>query len=683
MNWAPFPLLRVAIALSAGIFIQEYARFDPFFINTSLAFIIIVWLFAERLWKNWITKSAITGLLLLCAIFMLGALLVNHKYTELDNRKMTVDNPAYITGTLIEKLKSATTQKYIFKVAGIRTDKGMTTHPANVIVSFKNSDSIAVSYKPGDRLYLKAKFKKSAPNTNPEAFDYSKFLKYKSIEFLGFSKPGDHHLMDHDGFNIFRRLASKSTLFSADVIHKYIQNKEASSIAEALLIGQQLNISDEIYKSYADTGAIHVLSVSGMHVAIFIAFFLFLFNSIDSNSVIWRWSKVIALLTIVWFYVILTGMAPSVMRAGTMVSLYVIGSTFFKGHNTYNVLALTAIVMLFYDPFYLFQISFQLSFISLLSILFFQPIIAEWWQPKNKFLKACWSLINVSLAAQVLIFPISIYIFHQFSLSFALSSLLAVPLVSVVIYGGSLMVVMDLVWSKLAALIGVFVEYCIIALNYIILKISQIPFSVLTKVYLSELELALLLLAVFALMYWTVTKEKMAVWLSLGCLLAVICSGAFDKIQRTNQSFIVIYDIYGNDVMDIGNGKAVIRIVSGNKADDRIQTVTNNFLTKSRIKQVINYDEPIYPLKSGTLFNYHSDEDIARLKHPLSATYLYISADTKANPESILEMVQADTIILSPNLKPWIAKKWLTLRVNCGYFVHDIKKEGAFLKVYH
>lgn len=683
MNWAPFPLLRVAITLSAGIFLQEYAKIESVCCVIGFFLFLLLWLLAEKLWKNLIVKSAVTGFLMLCTTFFLGTVLLNVKYVELEKKNIALDNPVYIAGTLLEKLKSSTTQKYIFKSAEIRTENGMVTHPANVIVSFKNTDEVAATYKPGNRIYLKAKFNKTVPNTNPEAFDYAKYLKYKSIEYIGFVNPGDHHFIDNAGFNFFRRMASKSTLYTQEAIHKYIQNKEAVSIAEALLVGVQLNISDEIYKSYADTGAIHVLSVSGMHVAIFIAFFIFLLNSVHYNSLTWKCIKVFILLIIVWFYVILTGMAPSVMRAGMMVSMYVVGSTFFKGHSTYNILAFTAIAMLFYDPFYLFQISFQLSFISLLSILFFQPKIEQWWKPQNKFLKTCWSLINVSLAAQILIFPISVYIFHQFSLSFALSSLLAVPLVSIVIYGGSVMVLMGLLWTDLASLIGLFVEYCIVALNFVILKISQIPFSVLTKIYISEFELVLLLIFVCGLMYWAVLKVKRAFWLSLGSLLAVLFSGAIDKIQKNHQSFIVIYDMYGNDVIDVGNGKKVIRMVNGDKADNRIQNVTNNFLVKSRIKQVIYYDEPLFKLNSGWLFNYRSVDDISRLKQPLTAKYLFVSANERYQPEHVLEFLQADTIILSPNLKPWIAKKWVALRDYCDYFIHDIKTEGAFLKFNH
>ncbi len=681
MSWIPFPLLRVAITLSAGIFVQEYCSISPSLTIIGIALFVVFWLLAERFWSHSVSKSTVTGFALLSTVFFIGIALVDARYARLNNERFATEQPVVLTGTLTERLKSENKHRFVFKTDFLKVDTGFINHNANIIITFGADDSLASQYHTGQHLYLRVKLKQTVATTNPEAFDYTDYLKYKSIAYLGFVPNGDHFLLAKQGFNFFRDLANSSTLFSSEVIHKYITDSEAVSIAEALLIGQQLNISDEIYKSYADTGAIHVLSVSGMHVAIFIAVFLYLFNQVKRQDLGWKLFKVSSILLIVWFYVILTGMTPSVVRAGAMVSLYVLGNTFFKGYNTYNMLALAAILMLFYDPFYLFQISFQLSFISLLSILFFQPKIDKWWTPKNKFLKFCWSLVNVSLAAQVLIFPISVFIFHQFSLSFALSSLLAVPLVSVIIYGGTLMILAALVWDHLALVIGIFIEKAIIFLNYIILKISELPYSVMTDVYLSKLGFVLLALAVLSLMYWTVTREKSAFYIMLSCVFLTVSEGSMDKIMKKSQSFMVIYDMYGNDVIDFGNGHDVARYVSGDLADERIIKLTRNFLVSRRISHVAHYKEPLYVHDSMLVFVYKSEEDLLRLQHDIAPKYLYIAGDTH-DADQVLERLQPDTVILSPNLKPWIAKKWVDLHPNYGYVVHDIKSKGSFLKVF-
>ena len=683
MNWAPFPLLRVAVALSAGVFAREQIGFNLIFSTSVLVIALIAWILTEIYWRNLVTKSTITGLLMLCFVFFSGVLLVDFRYDKLAKQQFDTDAPVYLTGTLTEKLKSVNRPKYVLSTEYIRSEQKLIPHKAKVIVSFKTEDSTANRYDLGYRIFLKVKLKHVVKNTNPAAFDYSNYLKHKGIQYLGFVREGDHHIYEEKGFSLFRHWATESTLFTEKVIHKYITSEEASSIAEALLIGQKLNITDEIYKSYTDTGAIHVLSVSGMHVAIFISIFIMAFNRIRWQTLYWKIFKVASLLAIVWFYVILTGMAPSVVRAGTMVSLYLIGGAFFKGYNTYNILALAAIVMLVYEPFYLFQVSFQLSFISLLSILFFQPKISSWWRPKFKVFKFGWDLVSVSLAAQILIFPVSVYIFHQFSLSFALSSLLAVPLVTIIIFGGTLMVLSELLFQNIAQFVGNFLEQCILTLNYIIKQISLIPFSVMTDIYISEMGIAFMILSILSLMYFIVTKEKISFYVAITCLLLVVIIGAYDKIKKMQQSVLVAYDLYGNDVIDFCHGNTVFRYISGDTSDSRISLVTHNYMVKSRIQRIEISGEPFHRHNNDWIFICRTKADILRLKHTISPRFLYVASNEFTKPESVLEMVNPDTVILSPNLKPWIINKWVDLQLHFDYVVYDIKKEGAFLKVYH
>lgn len=682
MNWAPFPLMRIAVVLAIGIAVQETYELSTAWVLCCLFIVSLLWLLAEKYWYNVITKSTVTGFLMLCVTFFLGDLLVHHTNAQFESKSLDTSQPLYVSGTLIESLKSRDKPRFVFQTDYLFHKDTTVIHNAKVLITFSGEDTLAGLLAVGNRLYLKAKFKKTSANTNPESFDYAQFLKYKGIGYSGYVRAYDHHYLSDNGFTFFKSLANRSAVFAEKTIHKYFRTNETIAIAEALLIGKQVNISDEIYQSYVDTGAIHVLSVSGMHVAIFISVFLFLFNSVKNRRLGWKVFKSVSLLSIVWFYVILTGMSPSVVRAGTMVSLYVIGSTFFKRHNTYNILALAAILMLIYDPFYLFQISFQLSFLSLLSILFFQPLISSWWKPKYRLLKMGWMLINVSLAAQIMIFPVAAYIFHQFSLSFALSSLFAVPLVSVIIYGGTVMVLAELVFPYLASTIGISLDYCIAGLNSIIKYISHLPYSVISQIYISGTELMFLSMGVLSLMYWIVTREKSAFYWIMGSVFVVIVSGTYDKMQNYRQSFLTVYDLYANEVVDFCYGKQVIRYMSGDPDDPKITNITGNHMIKRRIQHIDVTRDPLHQIGKDIVFIYTNNEDIRRIRGNISSTYLYVANDKNISPEYILERTNPDTVILSPNLKPWISKKWVALQLNCGFGIIDIKNDGAFLRVY-
>lgn len=291
-------------------------------------------------------------------------------------------------------------------------------------------------------------------------------------------------------------------------------------------------------------------------------------------------------------------------------------------------------------------------------------------------------LINVSLAAQIMIFPVAAYIFHQFSLSFALSSLFAVPLVSVIIYGGTVMVLAELVFPYLASTIGISLDYCIAGLNSIIKYISHLPYSVISQIYISGTELMFLSMGVLSLMYWIVTREKSAFYWIMGSVFVVIVSGTYDKMQNYRQSFLTVYDLYANEVVDFCYGKQVIRYVSGDPDDPKITNITGNHMIKRRIQHIDVTRDPLHQIGKDIVFIYTNNEDIRRIRGNISSTYLYVANDKNISPEYILERTNPDTVILSPNLKPWISKKWVALQLNCGFGIIDIKNDGAFLRVY-
>ncbi|KXK39217.1 MAG: ComEC/Rec2 family competence protein [Saprospiraceae bacterium] len=678
MNWAPFPYFRIALVFCAGIFVQEYFAVNGNFAPILVGLLIISWLLYERIAQNIALKPIISGIFILTVVFLTGMIRTQLAASRLDQSIISGDTYKYISGTIIEHLKSQNTIRFQIRSSMLVNDSMQIPVDNQLIISFKINDSIAQRYKRGDIIYIKTKLKNVKRNTNPDAFDYSKYLKYKGILQMGFVLPGDHHLIKSGGLHFFQQLASSSAYYAEKVIHQYIHDEQAISIAEALLIGKKINIRPEVYKSYADTGAVHVLSVSGMHVAIFIAIFIYLFGLWKSHNLTIGIIKVSCLLIIVWFYVFLTGMSPSVFRAGMMVSFYILGKELFRKASTYNILSITAILMLMYDPYYLFQVSFQLSFISLLSILYFQPIIEKWWYPDNKILKFTWTMVNVSLAAQILIFPFSIYIFHQMPLSFALSSILAIPLVSVVIYLGTLMIILSSL-PPVAQFLGWIIEYCIVIMNAGIEWISYLPGSVIQNLYISDLVLFLLIISISLWILWNETMVKYALPLAAFALLTSVSIVTLNKIKASGQKGIVIYDLFDIDAVDVVSGRTVYRYVPEGFNDLRMEFASTNFLLKHRIQNIdsLQYYYVEWSDYSFLIWNDHLYNRL--LFKEQSPDILYIPANTRLSPEIIFNYVCSDKIILSPNMRRKYKTKWLNLQAELNIRIHDIKEDGAFI----
>jgi competence protein ComEC len=156
----------------------------------------------------------------------------------------------------------------------------------------------------------------------------------------------------------------------------------------ALTLGYQDEIKDDLYNSYSNSGAMHILSVSGLHVGIIYVVFLFLFSFLNKTKQTLL-IKSALIITLLWGYAFITGLSPSVMRASLMFSLVALADALNSKSNIYNSVFFSAFVLLLINPNYLFDVSFLLSYSAVLSIVYFHPKIKRLAHFNNKFLN--WS----------------------------------------------------------------------------------------------------------------------------------------------------------------------------------------------------------------------------------------------------------------------------------------------------
>ena len=187
-------------------------------------------------------------------------------------------------------------------------------------------------------------------------------------------------------------------------------------------------------QAYSNAGVVHLIAISGMHLALIYYFLLWIFARIPVIKKS-KFTRLILVLGCLWFFSFLTGAPASVLRSAVMFTFIAIGNSFDKKNSIYNSLAISAFVLLCYDPFMLWDVGFQLSYLAVLGIVIFQKYIYNWLYFKNKIFNLGWKLASVSLAAQLLTLPICIYYFHQFPLLFLLSNMIAIPLSTVALWG--------------------------------------------------------------------------------------------------------------------------------------------------------------------------------------------------------------------------------------------------------
>src|SRR5678815_5428568 len=227
-------------------------------------------------------------------------------------------------------------------------------------------------------------------------------------------------------------------------------------------------------RSYSNTGVVHVIAISGLHLGLIYWLLAWLFKPLQKRK--FRWLRPIFILTGLWLFSLLAGAQPSVLRSAVMFTCFVLGDALDKRSSIFNSLALSALLLLCINPFWLWDVGFQLSYAAVLSIVIFMQPIYHWFYIKNKLLDLIWKLNAVTIAAQILTVPIGIYHFHQFPLNFLFTNFLAVPLSSLIILDEILLCIISFI-PPVTALIGKSVSWLIWMMNTYIERIEMLPFS--------------------------------------------------------------------------------------------------------------------------------------------------------------------------------------------------------------
>lgn len=200
-------------------------------------------------------------------------------------------------------------------------------------------------------------------------------------------------------------------------------DEDELAVVSALTIGDKSELTPELKAVYSGAGTSHVLALSGLHVGILscvIYFLLWPLRKLKGGKAIQSVVVAVAL----WIFAFISGLSPSVVRAVTMCTLYLVASVVVEnGFCGFFSLSLTAFIMLLYNPMYLFDISFQLSFVAVLSIILFYPVISGWINSSNRLVRYIWNAMSVSLAAQLGTLPLILYYFGTFPTYFLMANL--------------------------------------------------------------------------------------------------------------------------------------------------------------------------------------------------------------------------------------------------------------------
>ena len=689
-NLREVPFVRLLLPMVAGIILSFWIDFPSYYIAGfgMLCFVAMLSVAYRKIdfGYRWLFGVFVVGWLM-----SLGYLL-SVKHNEL-NQSNHFSHFLENKNTLIAKVsttpkvgKRLKTQLSILAVSD--STKQMKTATGNLLVYLERDTSKAqLAY--GDVLILRGWIQPVPPPMNPHQFDYQRYLRYQNVHYQSFVKKEDWQHTETNQGNLILKFAQKIRLACINQLREYLPTDREFSVGAALVLGYKDEISQDVRDAYSQTGAMHVLAVSGLHVGLIYLFLNFFLSFVKTKNRIFRIARPVILILGIWVFALLTGMSPSVMRAATMFSFLVVGLSMKRYTNVYNTLACSAFFLLCFNPYLIANVGFQLSYIAVLGIVYFQPRIYQLWVPRSAVVDNLWALTAVSIAAQMATLPLSLYYFHQFPIFFWLASLIVIPAATFILAFG----IMSLIFSWIP-FVGWFVGKLLFGLiwfvNFLIFGIQKLPFSLIEGVWITGLVVVGLYLALLSFAWFLKVKKSVWAVVTLGLLLLIMAGRAHQLIQQDTQREITIYHSYKNSIADFISNKKIRTVSSIGVETRQIGFAASNHQSASglglndKVYFRGNYEDSNLFLQQN--FIQFEDkkmfviDDENQLNHSFSikTDYALVQNNPYIQIDKIKDTFQPKIIIFDASNSRKAINVWKQQCEEIGLAYHDINEKGAW-----
>ncbi len=575
MKVLQFPLLKVTGSFVLGIIFAHYTRL-PFLLTLIclLVGIAILSLLFFSSQKSYIQKPYF-GSFTLMVSFLIGVFtLISNNQTLNSNHylhQLSNSDKDYISEIVIkEKLKNTNNNdRYVAFVNRLNNKKSY----GKVILNIRK-DSILPTIEIGSQLKVIGSLYVNRKPNNPNQFDYGSYLENQQIYAQLYADAYDVKISPivDKGISYYASKLRNKIIHNLEKNHF---NKTELSVVVALILGQQQDISQEVVRDYQYAGAVHVLSVSGLHVGFILLFITFLLKPFPNTKRVSLVKLIIVILSL-WAFGILAGLAPSVVRSVTMFSFVAVGMFLRRSINIYNTLAVSAFLILLFQPSFLFDIGFQLSYVALYFIVWLQPLLSSIWTPKYKVTSYLWDIITVSFAAQIGTFPMSIYYFHQFPGLFFVTNLVILPGMSIILALGVVVMVLaafDFVWMPLLKSL----EWSIWLLNKIIGWVASFEDFIFRDIPLNSYMMWSWYLIIFSVIIWIKKPTFQKLMVSLAAIITLQLFAFAAKYSSQKENEFIVFSKQKNTIITERHGDKVMLFSN----DSILKNANDNLALKS------------------------------------------------------------------------------------------------------
>ncbi len=521
----------------------------------------------------------------------------------------------------------------------------------------------------GNKLYINSKFSYLNEPKNPYEFNYKAFLESKNVFHTVFtesknisaiSKNNDFHLSQIGTY-------LKSQLVS--ILRDSGLSQEAFSICSALLVGYDDEIDAEVMQSFSHSGTLHILSVSGMHTGVLYAVLVFLFTLVDKYDQ-YKKTKFAFVMLGLWLFVLVTGLSPSILRAALMLSLVLVGKTFYKQGNSYNTLLLSAFLLLLYNPYLIKDVGFLLSYCAVFGIMYLYPILQKLYFFENKILQGTWSGVLMSVSATVFTLPISLYFFHQFPIWFVFSNMIIIP-ISFLIMGAAALFLM----LYKVAFINHILVYIINSSTNIMMwfaKLTDNPnYGFIDFISFSKTDVCfMIIIIVLCLMILSTKSYKQVLALCL-FFISWLSFSIVNSYNDSKEKELIVFHIKRQSAFALRVGHSVYGNFNSLSSKDFERHVKPYLLNHADLK-LVNVDTDAIKLDSTIILKSNSHESIGQLK----PNYVIVSNDV---PIELTTNYKTKPVIIADCSNSYkFVKKLKQLCTQLEIPFYSVKDNGAF-----
>ncbi|HEX4957679.1 MAG TPA: ComEC/Rec2 family competence protein, partial [Lacibacter sp.] len=548
--WKNIPTLRFLIPLVIGIISTWYGQ-----ISLVTAFVIALgsvfcFLF-HYLWNRKYYSSLLFGSGISLFFIALAIVMVHLKQPAASNNWFGYHyhGKELVTIRLLEPLsEKEKSYKALAEFVSVKMDRQLKPVSGQLMLYFRK-DSVQPQLSYGSLIVTSKVIPLIQNAGNPGGFDYKRYALFNGITHQLFLNSKDYVFDKTIKQNSFQKWLFNTKAYILNVLRKNIVGNQEVSVAEALLIGYRDDLDRDLVQAYSNTGVVHVIAISGLHLGLIYWLLLLLLKPLDKRKQL-KWLKPVIAVACLWIFSLLTGAGASVVRAAFMFSIIALGELMGKKGNIYNSMAASAFVMLLWNPFLLWDVGFQLSYAAVLSIVVFMKPIYHWFSISNPILDKLWQLSAVTLSAQILTLPLCMYHFHQAPNLFLITNIVAVPLSSMILFGEILLVAVS--FSELLShAVGFVLTYLLKWMNGFITWVDHFSFAVTDGIMHTPLQTLLLYLFITATAIWLLNKNTKALKWSLICLVLFFGLQSFYAYNTMRQQKLVVYNLSQQAATDL------------------------------------------------------------------------------------------------------------------------------------